>query len=216
MNAQLTRIQIINEGLAQVGRSDLTSNARLWLNLFLEKVYLVQDWSWLLKITQTALSSPMAVFSDYRGFKGGNLILNGVFQGEITHVWYDEWQAFERGGTTAGNPKYVWVDETNNQFNFWPTPTLNYTFECSYYWTPTLPDPTTNGGDSLIPLWPNLPNDVLIEAIKQKALYYKDDERYQASEKSLMDQIMQAKFNSIDRRGGASKMTMGKSYRRRF
>lgn len=212
----LTRLQIINEGLSQAGRTDLTSNGRLWLNLFLEKIYKTQDFEWLSKLsTGLTLTHGGAVPSDYRNMRDSVLKYNGEAIGWVTSITVEEYMSLLRGGAAEGPPRKVFINKQAGTFNFWPEPSLSYTWDLAYYYIPTLPTHTDSSGDAANPTW-GLQDEILIRAVELKALYYKDDERYDKEEQILMREIMEGKLNSIDRRGGSSKLKLGKSFRRRF
>ena len=211
----LTRAQIIGEALSQVGRTDLTSNARLWLNLFLEKIYKNQDFDWLVKDSGlVALTDGGAVPSNYWKMKSAALYSDTAKQNEVLTVFADEWASLQ-GLNASGSPTKVWVDELNRVFNFYPTPSESYNWRYFYYHTPTLPTHTDGTGDSASPVW-GLNDDILIRAVQLKALYYNDDKRYSEAIQELMMEIQAAKLNSADFRAGHSKLRLGKSFRRRF
>lgn len=214
----LTRSQIIAEALSQIGRTDLTSNARLWLNLFLEKVYKTQDWAWLVKDGGTlSLTDGGSVPSDYWKLKGGNVFnSNGDYVGQVRQVTADEWiQLKQSKATSSGTPIYLYVDEDARTFNLWPTPDTTYTWNPFYYYLPTLPTHSDNTGDAATPKW-GLNDEVLIRAVQLKALYYNDDQRYKDEEQILITELVQAKMNSGDFKAGSHKLKLGKSFRNRF
>lgn len=212
----LTRSQIIAEALSQIGRADLTSNGRLWLNLFLEKIYKTQDWSWLLKDAGVlSLVDGGAVPSDYWKLKNGFVLDNGSVVGNITSVGNDHWATLISKGSATGTPLYVYINEDTKTFSFWPTPNKTYTWHPFYYYLPTLPTHTDNSGDASSPKW-GLHDDVLIRAVQLKALYYNDDKRYNQEIQEVMKEIVDAKMNSGDFRAGRNKLKLGKSFRRRF
>lgn len=211
----LTRIQIITEGLSQVGRTDLTSNARLWLNLFLDKIYKVQDWEWLIKSTNSlSISQGGITPTDYWKLKSMNVNVSSGSKAPVRGVEADEWALLQRS-VASGVPSRVYIDKNIGTFNFWPTPDQTYSFDLMYYYLPVLPDPSTSGGDSASPKW-GLHDDFLIRAIELKAQFYNDDTRYTQAEKILMEECIQAKMNSKDNQSGSSAMKLGKSFRRRF
>jgi len=213
----LNRGQIIDEGLVQAGRKDLKSNARLWLNLFLDKIYRTQDFEWLVKVSAPkAITDGQTLPGDYRAMKTATLYNNGVRANEIVFVTRDHFENLLRGGATAtGAPRYGTVDELNNKVYFYPAPNGNYQWGFLYFHIPTIPDSTDTSADLDEPVW-RLHDDVLVKAIQLKALYYNDDQRYQAEVAELMKEIEVAKMNSGDRRGGSSRLKFGKTFRNRF
>ena len=207
----------MTEALSQTGRSDLLSNARLWLNLFLDKIYNVQDWNFLK--TNSGIVSLVQGGSSPAGYKklsSANLLYQGYVQREITSFNGDgEYQAYLRMGTVVGQPQKVYIDKQANTFNFWPPPDYSYQWQYFAFITPTLPDPTDSSGDSVIPLWPMASND-LIEAVQLKCLYYQDETRYKDEEAKLIKSITDSKTNQFDSQGGNNTMKLGKKFRRRW
>lgn len=212
----LTRAQIIGEALSQIGRADLTSNGRLWLNLFLEKVYKAYDWPWLVKDGGIiSLSQGASTPSDYWKMKEMNLVLNGVEINPITTCTIDEYVGLLRQNMAASAPRRLYIDENLKTFNFWPTPDIAYNWHPFYYYMPVLPTHTDSSGDASTPKW-SLHDDFLIRAVQLKALYYQDDQRYSQEEQDLMKELMDSRMNAIDFRAGKNKIKLGRSFRRRF
>lgn len=217
---KMTRINIITEALSQTGRIDLTSNARLWLNLFLEKVYRSQDWNWLCVDSGiVALTNGGAVPTGYLKLRSANLLYQGQVQREIVAMGSDEYQAYRRRGTVSGQPQRVYIDQNlvtaSKTFNFWPTPDTSYTWQYFAFIMPQLPDASDNSGDALIPIW-DMHDEVLIRAIQLKSLYYQDDNRYGAEEKVLIDELVAGKMNTFDNQAGNNQLKLGKKFRRRW
>lgn len=213
----LTRIQIIDEALAQAGRPDLVSQGRLWLNLFLEKIYKTQDWAWNIEDSGiVSLTDGGSIPADYWKLKTATLYsTSNVPQNEIIQVRIEEWAELQRGADSAtGTPIKVWVDEKNGTFNFWPVPASSYNWQYFYYSLPTIgtADDDTDDGD--VPFW-KLHDEILIRAVMLKALYYNDDKRYNEGVQELMQEIVQGKMNSADFRAGHNRLRFGKSFRRR-
>jgi hypothetical protein len=207
----------MTEALSQTGRSDLISNARLWLNLFLDKVYQCQDWNWLK--TDSGIVSLVqggSTPSGYLKLASANLIYQGYVQREIVAFNGDgEYQAYRRMGTVSGQPQKVYIDTQAGTFNFWPPPDYNYSWQHYSFIAPQLPDPTDASQDTNIPLWP-LQADALIKAVQLKCLYYQDETRYAAEEKALIDEIVAGKINRMDTQGGNNTLKLGKKFRRRW
>jgi hypothetical protein len=209
-----TRAVIITEALGQVGRSDLASQARLWLNLFLEKIYKTQDWPWLIKSSgEVALTEGGSLPSDYWKMKAANLLIDSRVVSPMI-VISDAAEYATR--LQVESPLRVYIDETNRVFKFIGMPDgSSYTWEYWYYYLPTLPNHTDAATDTQVPVW-GLHDEILIRAVQLKALYYNDDKRYNEGIQELMQEIVQGKMNSFDFRAGHNRIKLGKSFRRRF
>jgi hypothetical protein len=211
----LTRGQIISEGLTLAGRTDLLSEARLWLNIYLEKAYRTQDFAWLLKgASSLAVTQGGAVPSDYLRMKSARL-LSGNGTVPMLQVGPEEYDSLNSNASATGSPVKYFVDEQLKQFFFWPSPSTNLLFNIRYYYLPTLPDATDATTDALIPVWNEDP-EVLIEEIFHKALKYNDDPRSKEAEASRDKMLNQSKMNNMDMRGGRNRIKLGKSFKRRF
>lgn len=213
----LTRGEIITEGLSQAGRPDLVSNARLWLNLFLEKIYLSQDFSWLIE-TDDSLSviDGGSLPLDYRAAKSVIVYSNGQPSELRTISDPAQWDDIRRTiGQTTGVPQYMYLDLTNKTYRFAPRPQSGLTMSFSYYSLPELPVHTIAATDLETPIW-GLSAQILIDAIKTKAFEYNDDQRADTSKQELMGEIAQDKLNSPDKRAGRNTIPFGKSFKRRF
>lgn len=211
----LTRLQIMNEGLTKAGRTDLLSNARLWLNIFLEKMYRNQDFRWLLKrATNLALSQGATPPSDYLRAQSATINANGSAV-EIMQISLEEYQSKSVNPLTSGLPRFFAFDEVSNQFLFWPLPGSSYSWNLNYYYMPTLPDPSNGTGDSQFPVWGEDP-DILIQNIKAQAFDYNDDERFEKADARTEELLVKSKMNSFDMRAGRHRVKLGKSFKKRF
>lgn len=216
---ELTREQIIEAGLALAGRPDLTSEARLWLNLFLEQQYMIQDWSWLVKSdTGLEVSDGVEFPSDYRAGRSAILVdQNGAkFPVDIIdrpdHYDY-ETLSVETG--TEGQPRLIYANHDSRTFSFLPAPSQTYTMELKYYYIPSLPDHTDDSADEDTVKW-GLPAQILIDHIKMRAYEYNDDQRYAPTKQEIQSDIGAAKVNNHDRRAGPSRIPFGKRFGKRF
>lgn len=210
----LTRGQIITEGLSRAGRSDLVSDARLWLNLFLEKVYMNQDFKWLEKsVSGLALSQNYDLFDDYRAIIAISL---GTNRSPLTQVFTaDEWDYVKGGNSNASTPTHFFINEIDDVIEFYPAPASGLTFNASYYRMPSLPDHEDPNSDDESPFW-KLPTEILIEAIKMYAMDYNDDVRFDAQEQRLFAKIAEARLNAQDNRASHGRFKLGKSFKKRF
>lgn len=213
----LTRGEIITEGLSQAGRPDLAANARLWLNLFLEKFYKSQDFDWLIKTDDTlSVVQDASLPLDYRAAKSALVFHNGQPSELRTISDPAEWDDIRRTiGQTTGIPQYVYLNLTNRTYRFAPQPSSGLTWSLSYYFSPDLPAHTLAATDLEPPVW-GLSAQILIDVIKSKAFEYNDDKRADPSKQEIQAEILQEKMNAPDNRAGSSKISFGKSFKRRF
>lgn len=215
----LTRTQIITEGLSQAGRSDLTSNARLWLNLLLEEVYSTQDFDWLVKTNDSfAFSQGVAFPSDYRSAKSAVIVTPSDSEAAVeifSNAAEYDYKRLSISSDTEGQPEFIYANHDERKFYALPAPDQSYTLKLKYFYIPTLPDHTDSGTDSQTVKW-GLPYKILIDYIKAMAFEYNDDSRQDAAFNAVMQRIAQGKMNNQDRRAGNSRMAFGKSFRKRF
>lgn len=219
-NIGLTRLQIMNEGLGRAGRPDLLSEARLWLNLFLEKQYLSQDYEWLLKNVDNRLCvNGDTLPSDYIRMKTITVTSNRL---PVKLVEADEYEWLRRGygfdQTTSqqnGTPNWAYIDQNANLIYFLPVPPSSNSvyYNYFYYSFPTLPDPTSSSGDSQVPKWGET-TDILIQAIFARALQWLDDDRAPVEINNVKALLTDSRINSRDLRAGSPRFKLGKCHRR--
>lgn len=207
----MTRGDIITEGLSQAGRSDLLSNARIWLNDYLEEIYMSQDLYWLIKHGSGMLTQNQPLPSDYRSLVAAAV---GPSRIDLQVVGAEEWQSLPVA-SAGGAPNKVYPDEVDGIFKFWPNPVNPVPWTYSYYYIPILPDPTDAASDLLTPVW-KLPNSILKKAVFVKALEYNDDSRAQQEAQALDNAFARAKLNNHDLRAGKNRFALGKSFTKRF
>jgi hypothetical protein len=211
MNITLTRGDIITEALSQAARPDLVSNARLWLNLFLEKAYKNYDWHWLIKrVEDQTITQDLDFPDDYRAMRSATYSQDRKLMTQL------DVDGFENIAYRSifGVPSHFYADEETRTFKFWPAPSNGNIWNYAYYHIPELPDPTISATDLDVPVWHSDP-DILIDAVKLKALYYNDDQRYTQEMKDIDRRIIQGRMNQRDQRAGSPRFKLGKSYRRR-
>lgn len=217
----LTHGQVIDTGLGIAGRPDLTTEARLWLNLFLEKFYYNQDVKWLEKtLAAQTLTNGMSLPADYRGLssvlvttstgtKASPLVIQSIEE-------YDKLRAsYSNNAQTSGVPNYIYIDQDNKYLYFLPTPSSGMTIDISYYYMPTLTDHENSGFDDAVPKW-EMPYEILVKFITAAAMQYNDDQRQFDLFKMIDSAISEWKFNSRDTRASSTRFKMGKSFRKRF
>lgn len=211
---QLTRGQIITEGLSQAARPDLISNGRLWLNQFLEDMYQNQDWPWLIRLSTLAVVQGGPIPIDYRAAVSvtiGRTVANQ--QQRVRIVAADEFhERFQRNQTEiGGTPEIIYVDERLRTFNYWPEPVSGLVIDFRYYDCPALPDQTDPGTDALFPVW-RATTRILTQAIYVRALEYNDDVRFDKEEKKIFSMLNNHKMNARDLRAGRARLRYGKSF----
>jgi hypothetical protein len=214
----LSRGEIITQGLSLAGRPDLVSDARLWLNLFLEKIYFAQDFDWLVKSIDgisTADGTPFP--DDYRSAKSGVLVTPEGSRIIIQIISKgDEYDAkLASVGVDDGQPQIVYANHDLRQFFYLPRPIATYTLSLKYFYMPPISDYTDPSTDDDVPKW-GLPSTILVDHIKSRAMEYNDDDRQQGSKQEVLGEIAMAKMNNHDRRGGPSRLPMGKRFTKRF
>lgn len=214
----LTRLQIIEQGLSLAGRPDLLSDARMWLSMFLEDVYMNQDLEWLVKRkTGIVVADGTAVPIDYRAAKSAVLVNSEGQTSKITFLTKPEEidEKIMQNGDTTGTPKYCYVDQLNGTFNFIPQATLTFTMNLRYYHIPEIGEVDSDLCDDDVPTW-GMPSSILVDHIKARAMEYNDDQRQGGADQQVKNKFMEAKMNNHDRRAGSSRMQLGKRFKKRF
>ncbi len=219
----LTRAQIIEAGLGLAGRPDLVSEARLWLNLFLEQQYMNQDFLWLVKTGELeAFTDGMDFPDDYRAGKTATLvdsssgrvmvqIIDRADQFDGLHDGY----RYDLEHETTGQPAMIYANHDERKFYCHPKPRSTYSIQLKYYYIPSLPDHTDTFADEDSIKW-GLPAQILIDHIKMRAFEYNDDQRYSSTKQEVQGDVAAAKVNNHDRRAGTSRLAMGKRFKKRF
>lgn len=219
MLLELTRLQIIEQGLDLAGRPDLLSQARYWLSMFLEDVYMNQDLEWLTKY-QTGIDasqSGVEVPVDYRAAKAGTLVHPNGTTSKINFLTKDEEieEKKMQAGDAQGTPQYCYVDQRLKTFNFITTPNQAFTMNLRYYHIPEIGEVDSSLCDDDVPTW-GMPSSILVDHVKTRAMEYNDDQRQVGAETGVKNKFMDAKMNNHDRRAGPSRIKMGKRFKKRF
>lgn len=210
----MTRLQIIQEALSQANRTDLLSEARLWLNQFLDGQYRNQDWPFAMKSASLPVIQGGAIPTDYLRSRSCDII-SGANRLSVLFLTPEQYDFERMTNVSTSIPRRVYVDQNARTFNWLPTPAMTYTMDLRYYFMPVLPDPYSPIGDSDTPLWA-VDDDILIQGVYVKALKYDDDARYDKEESRLKDMIRETKLNSPDFRAQNNRIKLGKSFRRRL
>lgn len=179
MTLQLSRAKIIELGLSLAGRPDLVSEARYWLNMFLEEQYMNQDYEWLVKWKGSmSIEDGMDAPLDYRA--GKSALLRDT-NGELTYIQainqQEQWdQLRAQLGTVTGAPQYFFMNPNDRKMYFLPSPDAGYSMDLKYFQIPCLPDidpDDEDADDEETPKW-GLPFSILIDHIKARAQEYND------------------------------------------
>lgn len=210
----MTRLQIIQEALNLANRTDLLSEARLWLNMFLDGQYRNQDWPFAMKTASLAVTQGATIPTDYLRARSADII-NGSNRLPVLFLTPEQYDFDRQSSINPSIPRKVYVDQYARTFNWVPAPSEVFTMELRYYFLPVLPDPYTPIGDSETPLWA-VDDDILIQAVYVKALQFDDDARFDKESARLDDMIKKAKINSPDFRASTNRIKLGKSFRRRL
>jgi hypothetical protein len=192
--------------------------ARLWLNLFLDKIYQNQDYHWLVKeVTGLSASQGVALPNDYRA--AVSISFGDLGNERPIEILWDAAEFNARKNLLqagmADIPQYAYIDQVSKTVRFLPPAVGGKTWSLQYYHIPDIPDHKEAAGDDHIPFW-DAPVSILTDAIFQKALEYNDDQRQGPAKAELQGEIIENKKNNHDRRAGKSRMKMGKSFRNRF
>lgn len=210
----MTRLQIIQEALSRANRPDLVSEARLWLNMFLDGQYRNQDWPFAMKVSTLPVVDGAAAPEDYLRARSVQLIY-GSQRLPVLMLTPEQYDFERQAQVGTGVPRKLYLDQYLRTFHWLPVPQEVYSFELRYYFMPELPDPYTPIGDSETPLW-QIDDDLLIQAVYIRALQYDDDARFDKEEQKLMTMLRECKINSPDFRAQTNRIKLGKSYRRRL
>lgn len=212
----LTRGDVITQGLEKAARPDLVSDARLWLNLFLEEMYYNQDWHWLVKSADgLAVIQGGSLPDFYRSAKAASIISNGDRIPLRIITDRDEWEEIKRNTRdTTGVPNRAFVDMEDRKMYFAPTPSGTLLMDLSYYYIPQVPNHRDPENDDELIKW-ELPYNIIIDYIKAMAMEYNDDLRQDKAMATVEKKLAQYKFNAHDKRAGSNKLALGKSFRKR-
>lgn len=210
----MNRLQIIQEALNRANRPDLVSEARLWLNMFLDGQYQNQDWPFAMKVATLSVVDGASAPDDYLRARSVNL-LYGSQRLPVLMLTPEQYDFERQAQVGSGVPRKLYLDQYARTFHWLPVPQDTYSFELRYYFMPELPDPYSPIGDSETPLW-RVDDDLLIQAVYIRALQYDDDSRFDKEEQKLMTMLREAKLNSPDFRAQTNKIKLGKSFRRRL
>lgn len=219
-----SRGRIIQTGLERANRTDLLPQARYWLNNFLDRMYLDQDFEWLLKyVYGRTLVNGDTLPTDYTRMKTVTVTNQRI---PMQLVEADQWEYLQRGWSFPqdvsgnGTPNFCYIDQSTSLIYFFQIPQsapTNLTYNYYYYYYPTLPDAANPTTDTQIPIWGRLSSEPLIQEIYARALEYQDDLRAKDELDKVLVMVNLTKQNSRDLRAGSPRFKLGKCHpKRRF
>lgn len=196
---QLTRAQIVSEGLLLAGNDSLTLRANVWLNIWLKKQYAAWPWPFL---HERAGSILLPAGSTSLLVGAGNASVShflrrildpiGVYsvtplRSTVARARIRQWtggpieqdQTLMDPTTARGVPSTFKLQQSTTVFGAWtlipsPFPDKDYYLSLDYIQTPSDID-ATSGGDSVVPGYPN--DETLVCCVTAYALQWmKQDE----------------------------------------
>lgn len=209
---QLTRTQIVTQGMLLAGRDDLASVVNVDFNAWLRSVYMGWPWTFL-KAKKTALSLVTGATSVAVGGGSGGVTLGIqkilqpilVYNSTNTTRFKADIQQLTGGGVEwdeTVNPSATWRGipqkfkvQQRSTWGSWdlipaPFPDKDYLLTFYYLAQPADID-TTSSGDSTVPIYPN--DRTMIQACMAQTLLYKegaDDSSYRAALDVLDAQVI--------------------------
>ncbi len=189
---QLTRAQIVTRGLELAGRTNLTTQANVWLNAWLRETYRSWTWPFLHKrLAGVSLASgttslsfgagaggetlevphiydPLRIYTSNKSIRS-NVRVRSVFGGDPT---MDDDLVDE--DNQVGTPELVRIRPDTSAWGKWalkfyPIPNQTFLLALDYIVQPADID-TTSGGDDEVPIYPN--DGTMIQAVLVAAMKY--------------------------------------------
>jgi hypothetical protein len=186
----LTRIQIVDEALAQAGLdSGYRTRGRTWLNIALEKHAVRTNYKFWRKSADVSFVANQRTYDLPADFKRIDTIFlvdaNGN-QGAMVAI-REPYQAEPfRRDNSYGMPSVAWIDENLDkvQFNSAPSAVSGEKYRINYF--KDAPSYSTTDSDDAVTVdfddqW------LLIEEVKLMAMEWSDDERYQSKKADVKE-----------------------------
>lgn len=203
----LTRIQLVDEALAQAGLDQgYRTRGRTWLNIILEKQAVRTNYKFWRKSVDTAFVANQkdydlpvdfkridsVFFVDVSGNQGNGISVREPYDAEP-----------HRQDTSRGFPSVVWVDEHEDKLKFNSAPAavdtqkyrLNYFKDAPSYSTDATDDTVVVDFDDQ---W------LLLEELKLMAMEWADDERYQSKKADVKEAKIEHQRNMYQSDGNSS------------
>lgn len=214
---QLTRDEIVSNGLNLAGKTSLTTLANTWLNAWLKSTYEAWPWPFLLK-QATGISLTSGATSLTLGSGSGGI--SGLIQNIFDPIFVYSSDFRTRGEarvrqlltgpvekenyvsdptTIKGLPSQFKCRESDTTEGQWtlqpyPLPQQDYLLSVNYKLTPA----AISSGSSI----PRYPNDrTLMQAVMVEALKYMGDERYGEALDVLRSLVNEDKMKSGNKTG---------------
>lgn len=195
MPSILTRGQIISEGLELGGNPGLSDRARVFLNILLNHIERVWDWTYLEKEAPISLSAgdekaSLAAVTDFGKVLQVHMDKDGV---PLKQVRYDEiWRKIrvDQGANSQGTPTEFAVEPDKTDLVVWPIPKKAAAGKLRYISVPVQPDPGAANEVTYNADVPNFPDSyALVMAVAEFAKLY-DQEEFFALTDQLVARIM--------------------------
>jgi hypothetical protein len=171
-----TGTQIISDALKQLGNETLTSEAQVWLNNFLDRLYEDYRWPFQEKTatgTVTEGQTSVDLPSDFLDFWDRNGLRLEDEDGNLSRVLPRQADEFDLvvQPNDQGQPEIALVDLAALTWQPYPTPDKTYTWILRYKYKPAR---ITDFGQVI-----TFSNDELLtQAVFVKGLQFEDDDRY--------------------------------------
>lgn len=140
----MTRGEIITEALQLGGNPGLTTRAQNFLNLFLDHLYRVFDWDFLLTEASISGTSTFTLPSDYGRVLAIHLDAVGssaiteypLVQVDYPSLWQRKRTDTANNLTASGGPTHFAISPTTPSGIVWPTSSVTFTGKMLYYKIP--------------------------------------------------------------------------------
>ena len=183
-----TANQIISDALKQVGNETLTSEAQIWLNNFLDRMY--EDLKWPFQEesasgTITEGDTSVDLPSDFADLWNSSGLRLEDEDGNIFRLFPRTPEDFDLlvQPSTAGAPEIALINFADLTWQPYPTPDKTYTWLLRYKKKPA----RVSNFDAVVSPFSN--DELLTQAVFVKALQFEDDDRYVQEAAILEKQI---------------------------
>ncbi len=199
-----TANEIISDALKQIGNETLTTNAQVWLNNFLDRMY--EDLKWPFQeesasgsVTEGASTVNLpADFIDFWDRNGLRLQDSDGNQFRVVPRSADDFDMLVQP-TTPGTPEIALVNFADLTWQPYPAPDQTYTWLLRYKKKPA----RITNFDAVISPFSN--DELLFQAVFVKGLQFEDDDRY------VPESLVLEKMIKMYKRGFNLSPTKGKT-----